>query len=169
MAAASSAPAMAGREDLTEELTAVVRGQEAGNLASAEVDDANLSARDLYNAAFKQLNQTNYEQAEKLFSQFTQRFPKDALIGNAWYWLGESHYVQRDYVKAADSFRNGYTKLPAGPKAGDNLLKLGMTLAAMKKTPEACVVLKQVEKKFAANSEAIKAKTRQEISRLGCK
>lgn len=164
--AENSAPAMAARDDLTEDLTAVVRNQQDVDVEGGE---APLSARDLYNSAFKKLNQTDYEGAEASFRQFTQKYANDPLVGNAWYWLGEAYYVQRDYMKAADSFRQGYTKLPAGPKAGDNLLKLGMTLAALKKTNEACVVLKQADKKFSATSEAIKAKSRQEISRLGCK
>lgn len=164
----SSAPAAARRENLADELTAVVRSQEAGG-ATETPDTKEMSARDLYNSAFKQLNQTNYAGAEKAFKEFTQKHPSDPLIGNAWYWLGEAHYVQRDYVKAADSFRQGYTKLPDGPKAGDNLLKLGMSLAALKQSKEACVVMKQVDKKFSASSEAIKIKARQEISRLGCK
>jgi tol-pal system protein YbgF len=163
----NTAPAIARRENLTEELTAVVRGQDTASETPETTTP--MSARDLYNNAFKQLNQTNYAGAEKAFQEFTQKHPGDPLIGNAWYWLGEAHYVQRDYVKAADSFRQGYTKLPDGPKAGDNLLKLGMSLAALNQSKEACVVMSQVDKKFSASSESIKIKSRQEISRLGCK
>ncbi len=166
--ASVEAPAMAKREDLTEELTAVVRNQEAGALAQPSAASP-MNPRDLYNSAFKQLNQTNYAGAEKSFLEFTQKYPNDPLAGNAWYWLGEAYYVQREYMKASDSFRQGYTKLPDGPKAGDNLLKLAMSLAALKHEKEACVVLKQVDKKFSANSAAIKTKTQQEISRLACR
>ncbi len=124
--------------------------------------------RSLYNHAFKLLNQTNYAAAEQYFKQFTQQYPDDPLVGNAWYWLGESYYVRRDYVRAADSFRQGFEILPDGPKAGDNLLKLAMALAALKRNDEACVVLRQVEKKYANNSSSLRAKSKQEINRLGC-
>ncbi len=147
---------------------AMERSQSEGSLALPE-EGAPMSARDLYNHAFKLLNQTNYEGAEKSFKEFTDKFGDDPLVGNAWYWLGEAYYVQRDYVKAADSFRQGYQKLPDGPKAGDNLLKLAMSLSALSRGEEACVVLQQVNAKFASNSEALRNKARQEISRLGCK
>ena len=131
-------------------------------------ESGNLTPRDLYNQAFRLLNQTDYPGAERSFSQFIGQFPKDPLIGNAWYWLGETHYVRRDYVKAADSFRQGYEALEEGPKAGDNLLKLAMSLSALEKDEEACVVLKQVDSQYSANSKALKGKVTQEKNRLGC-
>ena len=53
------------------------------------------------------------------------------LAGNAQYWLGETHYVRRDYKAAATAFLNGYTTFENSPKAPDSLLKLGMTLVVM--------------------------------------
>jgi tol-pal system protein YbgF len=163
----NEAAPVAKTADLSEELSSVARSPE-GSLSIPKAG-APLSARDLYNQGFKQLNQTDYKGAEASFLQFTKTYSGDPLVGNAWYWLGEAYYVQRDYVKSANSFRQGYTKLPDGPKAGDNLLKLAMSLSALQKTPEACVVLKQVDKKFSANSEALKNKAREELSRLSCK
>lgn len=124
--------------------------------------------RELYNHAFQLLNQSNYDGAEQAFARFTNDFPQDPLIGNAWYWLGETFYVRREYVRAADSFRQGFSAMEDGPKAGDNLLKLAMSLAAMEKDSEACVVLRQVDKNYSSNSSALKGKTEQEIKRLGC-
>jgi tol-pal system protein YbgF len=159
-----------GSADLSKELTTSIQKQPRVALENpAKLEAAPQSARDLYNHAFKQLNQNDYQGAQTSFTQFTSQFGEDPLIGNAWYWLGEAYYVQRDYLKAANSFRQGYSKLPDGPKAGDNLLKLGMSLSALNRSKEACVVLKQVDKKYAANSEAIRTKTRQELSRLACK
>lgn len=153
---------------LQDELENVARSQPEGKLGLPSKDTP-MSARDLYNHAFKLLNQTDYAGAEKAFLQFTNNFADDPLIGNAWYWLGEAYYVQRDYAKAADSFRQGFQKLPDGPKAGDNLLKLAMTLAAMERGQEACVVLNQVRQKFASNSEVLRNKTQLESNKLGCK
>ncbi len=126
------------------------------------------SPRAHYNYAFRLLNQAKYDDAGKSFADFVKAFPKDPLTGNAYYWLGETHYVRRDYVKAADSFRQGFEAMPSGPKAADNLLKLAMSLDAMKREKESCVVLKQLVAKFGASSETIKQKAEQEISRIGC-
>ncbi len=123
--------------------------------------------RDQYNYAFKLLNQAQYTAAGKEFASFTHDHPNDPLIGNAYYWLGETYYVRRDYVQAADNFRQGYESMPTGPKAADNLLKLAMALGAQKsKDKEACVVLKQVAAKFARTS--VKSRAEQEMNRIGC-
>lgn len=126
------------------------------------------SPRDLYNAAFRLLNQTKYEEASAAFLQFTKKHPKDPLVGNAYYWAGETHYIRRDYVTAADYFRQGFEALPEGPKAPDNLLKLAMSLDALKRNKEACVVLGQVVTKFKKTSPAVADKAASEQKRIAC-
>lgn len=124
--------------------------------------------RDHYNYAFKLLRQAKHEEAGEGFESFIAAYPKDPLVGNAYYWLGETYYVRKDYVKAADSFRQGFEVIPSGPKAADNLLKLAMSLSATKEDAKACVVLKQLVKKFGDNSAAVKHKAESEMSRLQC-
>jgi tol-pal system protein YbgF len=127
------------------------------------------SSRDHYNHAFRLLNQTQYDEAGDSFEDFIKRYPKDPLIGNAYYWAGETYYVRQNYAQSTDYFRRGYEALPEGPKAGDNLLKLAMSLANQKRTTEACVVLKQVTSKFADNSMSLRQKSEAERNRIGCK
>ena len=122
-----------------------------------------------YSFAFKLMNQAKYAEAGNAFDAFTSRYAKDPLIGNAFYWLGETYYVRKDYVKAADSFRQGYESMPTGPKASDNLLKLAMALGATGKEKESCVVLKQVVSKFGKTSANIKSRADQEMNRLDCR
>lgn len=127
------------------------------------------SSRDHYNHAFRLLNQTQYDDAGASFESFIQTYPNDPLIGNAYYWAGETYYVRKNYVQSADYFRRGYEALPAGPKAGDNLLKLAMSLSNLDRKTEACVVLKQVSAKFGGNSTTLRGKSETERNRLGCK
>ncbi len=124
--------------------------------------------RDHYNYAFRLLNQTKYGEAAQAFDAFTKKYPKDPLIGNAYYWEGETHYIRRDYVNAADNFRQGFEALPAGPKAADNLLKLAMSLSALDRNKESCVVLGQIVTKFKNSSASIVDKATQEQQRIGC-
>jgi tol-pal system protein YbgF len=127
------------------------------------------SAREHYNYAFRLLNQTQYDKAAASFAAFTKKYPKDPLIGNAYYWQGETYYIRRDYVNAADSFRQGFEEMPSGPKAPDNLLKLAMSLNALKRDKEACVVLGQVVAKFKKTAAAVSQKAEQEQKRIDCK
>lgn len=124
--------------------------------------------RDHYNYAFRLLNQTKYAEASRAFDDFAKRYPKDQLIGNAYYWEGETYYIRGDYISAADSFRQGFEALPNGPKSADNLLKLAMSLAALKRESEACVVLGQVVSKYKKSSTSIAEKAAQEQTRIGC-
>lgn len=126
------------------------------------------SARDQYNYARKLLSQAKYAEAGAVLTAFTQQHSGDPLIGNAYYWLGETYYVRRDYIHASDNFRQGYQSLPTGPKAADNLLKLAMSLDALRKDKEACVVLKQVTVKFSDNVSSVKSRAEQEMNRIGC-
>jgi tol-pal system protein YbgF len=137
-------------------------GADAGASSSQQF----ASPRDHYNYAYKLLIQAKYPEAGASFADFTRQYPHDPLIGNGFYWLGETYYVRRDYVKAADSFRQGYEAMPSGPKAADNLLKLAMSLNAMDKNKEACIVLKQISTKFSSSSTASRAD--QESNRIGC-
>lgn len=127
------------------------------------------SSSEHYSYAFKLMNQAKYSEAGNAFNAFTSRYSKDPLIGNAYYWLGETYYVRKDYVKAADSFRQGFESMPTGPKAGDNLLKLAMALGATGKEKESCIVLKQVVTKFGKTSGTIKSRAEQEMNRLDCR
>jgi len=124
--------------------------------------------REHYNYAFRLLNQTQYDQAAKSFSEFTKKYPKDPLIGNAYYWQGETYYIRRDYVNAANNFRQGFEALPNGPKAADNLLKLAMSLDALNRDKEACVVLQQITAKYKKASASVADKAVQEQKRIGC-
>lgn len=143
---------------------------DADSSISDETDQTEFSSpREHYNYAFRLLNQTQYDKAAAAFATFTKKYPKDPLIGNAYYWQGETYYIRRDYVNAADSFRQGFEAMPSGPKAPDNLLKLAMSLNALKRDKEACVVLEQVVAKFKKTAAAVSQKAEQEQKRIDCK
>ncbi|MBN8532138.1 MAG: tol-pal system protein YbgF [Alphaproteobacteria bacterium] len=126
-------------------------------------------SREHYNYAFRLLNQAKLDQAGASFEDFVKRYPKDPLIGNAYYWLGETYYARRDFANAANNFRIGYEQAQTGPKAPDNLLKLGMTLGTLGQNQEACVVLSQVKVKFPKGAASTVQKAETERTRLGCK
>lgn len=142
--------------------------EEAPAAAEAAPADSGQTPRDHYNYAFRLLNQNQYEEASKSFASFTKKYPGDPLIGNAYYWLGETYYIRKDYNEAANHFRQGFESMPKGPKAADNLLKLGMSLAALKKKEEACIVLAQVMTKYKTASANVAAKAQSEHNKAGC-
>ena len=174
LAAPQQAPALkvtdktAKRETTIKEISATDAPSEAAEPKTPAQTSFD-TPRDHYNYAFRLLNQNQYEDASKSLASFTKKYPKDPLVGNAYYWQGETHYIRKDYVAAADNFRQGFEALPNGPKAADNLLKLGMSLSALKKDAEACVVLKQVATKYKTTSTNVAAKAQTEIKHIDCK
>lgn len=126
------------------------------------------SPREHYNSAFSLLQEEKYSAAAESFETFIETYHDDPLLGNVYYWLGETHYVREDYKRAANEFRKGFQAASDGPKAPDNLLKLALSLERLEKPKEACVVLKQLDKKFGKQSSAALKKGEQARDRLNC-
>ena len=126
------------------------------------------SASEQYNAAFGLLRKADYEGAEDALRSFIRRHPNDPLAGNAQYWLGESYYARGKYTEAAAAFADGYKRYPKGPKAPDELLKLGMSLDHANQKHNACIALTQLDHDFPHPGNAVKDRAAQEKKKLGC-
>ena len=126
-------------------------------------------ANRLYDSAFADIRESKYEAAEGKFSRFMSMYPSHNLAPNAQYWLAETYYVRGEYAQAARMFAQGYQDYPKGPKAGDSLLKLGLSLAQLGKKEDACLSYLQLKKEFAGVKNTVTSRADQEIKRLGCK
>ncbi|MBY0354256.1 MAG: tol-pal system protein YbgF [Rickettsiales bacterium] len=126
------------------------------------------NAKELYNYAIGLMNKAQYAEATTAFKQFIKQYPSDKLLGNAYYWLGETFYVREDYLQGADNFRQGFEAMPEGVKAPDNLLKLAMSLAKLDKKREACVVLQQIQIKYKTGPDTVLGRAARESDNLNC-
>ncbi len=122
-----------------------------------------------YSYAFKLLNEKKYSEAAASFDAFVKKYPSDPLTSNAYYWLGESQFSRNDFTRSAESFRKGFEANTEGQKAPDNLYKLAMSLAQIKRTSEACVVLAQVASKYNESAARTAAKATEARTNLQCK
>lgn len=127
------------------------------------------NAQDQYDQAFSLLRNADYDHAETAFKSFLSKYPKDKLIDNAKYWLGETYYARNQFDAAAVAFADAYQTAPKGSKAPDSLLKLGLALAGLKKTDDACTTLTEVNNRYPNASTSVKSHTTQEMKRLKCK
>lgn len=127
------------------------------------------SAQDQYRYATSFLAKSDWAGAEKALKAFLAAHPKGELAGNAQYWLGESHYVRGDYNNAALAFAKGYKDFPKSAKGPDNLLKLGLSLANLKKTDSACATFERMSKDFPSAPQSIKSRVAAERKKLRCK
>ena len=121
-----------------------------------------------YDFAYGLLQQFRIPEAERAFTEFLAQHAADDLSHNARYWLGETYYARAQYQQAAVAFFDGYQKAPSGPKAADNLLKLGMSLGRMDQKQEACATLAELGTRFPNASADIRNQATAERRRLAC-
>ncbi len=121
-----------------------------------------------YEAAFQLLRANDYAKAEAAMRGFVQRNPKHPLASNAQFWLGETYWVRNDFQNAAAAYAEGYKNYPKGNKAPDTLLKLGMSLAALKKDPDACAVYDRLGKEFPQASDIVRRRLVEERKKSHC-
>lgn len=124
--------------------------------------------KQLYETAYGYLLQQDYAAAQAGFSDFLRGHAKDPLAPSALYWLGETHYVQRNYADAAEAFDLVVSAYGSSGKAADAQLKHGMSLAHLGKQKEACTSLGGLARKFPNAAPQIKARADSERQRIGC-
>lgn len=121
-----------------------------------------------YDEAFSLLEKAKYPEAQKAFDNFVLDFPDHELTSSAYFWLGESYFNRKNYELASVEYMKGYRKATTGPKAPDNLLKLGISLGEAKKTTEACTVFEKLGKEFPNAAAPIRRKAELERTKLRC-
>jgi tol-pal system protein YbgF len=89
------------------------------------------SAQDDYDIAFAHLRAGRFLESARAFESFIQKFPNNELTDNAYYWLGESYYVKRQYPQALSAFQSLTSKFPNSSKAPDSWLKIGYSYYEM--------------------------------------
>ena len=129
---------------------------------------ASLGPEESYDEAYQLLRRADYSQAEQALRLFIETYPDHQLSGNAFYWLGETFYVRNDYEQAAKSFAHGYKSFPSGPKAPDNLLKLGISLRGMEKNADACHTFARLKLDHSNAPAVILTRLEQERAKAGC-
>ncbi len=144
---------------------------------AASTDDAGAAAPaglpgggalELYKQGRNLLLQARLAKAEQVFATFLEDFAEHNLANNARHWLAASLAGQGKHGAAAQQFLLAYERDPEGPKAPDNLLKLGRALAALDKREEACIALSRLSRKHKLAPPAVIAAADAERRRLKC-
>ena len=106
------------------------------------------SAEDRYEYAFSLLLKAQYDEAANVLSAFIQVHAGHPLVENASYWRGETFYARKMFSDAARIYASNLQTHHDGKKAPDNMVKLGMSLANLKRAEEACQAFQELERKF---------------------
>ena len=101
-----------------------------------------------YDLALISLKDGKFEDAERQFADFINKYPSSGLQSNATFWYAETFYRREMFNKAAVNYLQSYKKYPKGAKAQDSLLKLSYSLGSLNKKKEACSMLSKLEQEF---------------------
>ena len=137
--------------------------------ATAEPEKRTFTAEQQYEGAVQLLQAGDYQGAQNGLELFLDMYPDHQLAANAAYWLAETHYVRQNYAAAAAAFARNYrTYGKEAPKAVDNLLKLGMSLASLGENEKACLSYDELDKAFPKTPAHIRQALSRERARAQC-
>ncbi|MGQ0428920.1 MAG: tol-pal system protein YbgF [Gammaproteobacteria bacterium] len=115
-----------------------------------------------YLAAFNLLKDGKYPDAAAALRAFVTQHRDHDLASNALYWLGEAHYVQRDFAAALAAFDGVLKDYPGARKTPDALLKAGYCRYELKRYDAARATLARLVQEFPETPAAAEATTRLE-------
>lgn len=123
----------------------------------------------VFSAGRARLLDGDFAGAREAFERYTDQFPEGDQAGEAWYWLGETHFVSGAYEEAADAYIASLRADRRGVRGPDALVRLGASLAGLGQTGRACDVLATFPQEFPNASEDARRKAQREVSRIGCR
>ena len=121
-----------------------------------------------FDSAYASFTQKQYDQAEMGFRRFLQSNPRDKLVPEATFWLGETYLQRNRYREAAEQFLNVTAEHPDAAKAPDALLRLGISLNGLGAKDRACAVFAELDRKYPQASAPVRQASDREQKRIKC-
>ncbi|MBI5523936.1 MAG: tol-pal system protein YbgF [Desulfarculus sp.] len=112
------------------------------------------SAQGIYDLGLRLYKQKSYDAARDRFEDLVKKFPKDKLVDNAQFWVGESYYAQKKYEEAILAYNQLVKRWPQSDKAPGALLKQGMAFKELGDKRTAKIVLGNLIKNYPKSAEA---------------
>ncbi len=100
----------------------------------------------------------DFRTAAELFAAYAQTYPAGVLTPEAGVLRGDALTQLGDTSQAARSYLDAFSGAPEGGMAGQALTKLGQALGRLGQTPEACVTLAEVGKRFPGSLDEANAR-----------
>lgn len=122
-----------------------------------------------FDKAFAHMHKGEYNQAEQGFEEFVSKYPDDKMTGLAYFWLGETYYLQKDYEKSALNYLYSVKKFPKSSKVALATYKLGMSLANLGKKADACRMLKTFLDEYKDFQANVRSSASSKYTELKCK
>lgn len=126
-------------------------------LAKAKKEEG-AASDSLYLKGLDSLKAGDVATAREQFARFLEQNPKHELAANAHYWIGETHYSEKNYESAILSYQEVIKNFPGKEKVVAAMYKQALAFNAIKDAKSAKFVLKKLIEGFPKSEEAKKAK-----------
>lgn len=133
-------------------------------VASAEP----FSPKDEYEQATGFLKNGQYEAAEKSYSTFLSKNPKNRLVPEAVFNLGETYFQRGRHREAAEQYLKISTTYSTVPRAPEAMLRLGQSLEKLGAKEQACASFGEIPRKYPNASPTVRAAAEREAKRSQC-
>ncbi|MGE4505450.1 MAG: tol-pal system protein YbgF [Desulfovibrionaceae bacterium] len=133
--------------------------QEAGQMTDQPAEQATADpAQLLYDKAYGLFGQRQYEEARRLWAEFTTSFPGHSLVPNALFWQGECYYQMQNYQHAILVYQDVIKGYPKSNKYRYAMLKQGITFYKVGRADIGKGLLEELVLKYPDSTEAARAK-----------
>ena len=116
--------------------------------------------QEAYDQALNLLKQSRYQDAINEFQRLADTWPDGLLADDAYYWMSEARYVNREYEAALGGFRTVETRYPDSQRVPEALLKVGYIQYDIGAYKEAAEIFRDVLSRFPGHQVAVSAQTR---------
>ncbi|MEI7815857.1 MAG: tol-pal system protein YbgF [Desulfuromonadales bacterium] len=127
-------------------------------VAKAKKEEPVSAPDSLYLKGLDSLKAGEVATAREQFNKFIEQNPKHDLAANAHYWIGETHYSEKNYESAILSYQEVIKNYPGKEKVVAAMLKQAMAFNEIKDSKSTKFVLKKLIEGFPKSEEARKAK-----------
>jgi tol-pal system protein YbgF len=150
----ASAPGSASGEPLGARLDMDEGESVSSGSAEGGLPDPSGEGQRLYQIAYQDLMEENFQLALINFRAFLDRFPGTRLSDNAQYWIGEVYYGQHQFQTAIEEFRRVIEDYPNGDKVPAAYYKIALCFQNLRDLPTARRYLQFLIKQYPDAREA---------------
>ena len=144
----------------TDTTPAIVPSGDGAESTAEPTGAVSVPEQQAYQAAFNLLKQSKYQDAIDGFQQLVDAAPEGQLADDAYYWMSEARYVNREFEAALTGFRTVTTRYPDSPRVPEALLKTGYIQYDIGAYAEAAEIFRALLERFPGHQVAVSAQTR---------
>jgi tol-pal system protein YbgF len=146
------------KEDVNRRLTAIETKISGDEKALADAKAAAVTPESMYQSGIDAFKSGDMKNARDIFTKFIGLYPKNDLVANAHYWIGETYYNDKNLEQAILEYQEVIKNFPDKEKATAAMLKQGMSFKELGDNKSARFIFKKLVDKYPKSEEAGKAK-----------